>query len=466
MLANGIDVRLEFPMEATSVSHGWAVLACQGKTEFRLRYLTADAPDSAKRMSTPNGRYVWNETLHGWVFSSSRSLGWDLDYHNPVVLNEMIFSMCRWANLGVCGFHLAGLPLIWKTAGTTCEDLPQVHTILRIIRLSLESVAPSLVLSSEAGLAMSTYFGTRAKPECHVMDDRDLSANLFAALASQDARLLRWRTEDLLALPSHCVFTFSLGKTEPLRWNLNTADEQSIGVDPAKHHSFLYQFFGGVFPRSYARGRLCGYDPVSKMAMDCGTPASLCGIEAALEEGQGIALAKAIQRYLLLEATLSAMRGLPAIESGDEIARLNDYTKGEGDVRSLLLGPFNWGDAEKRNDRRTVAGRIFSALTDIRLKRKANNCFGPGATVSTWNAQNDHVLALRRVGDGKVLLCLSNFSDAPQKVRFAYFIGMYRDLFSAKMVSPGWGFTMQPLEYLWLEATETSSIMDARETVG
>lgn len=466
LLAEQVDVRLELPMNSTASTHAWAVLARRGNVEFRQRYVIADDAETRKAMAMADGVYHHDEELGGWIFSSAGPGGWDLSYHNPVVLNEMIFMMCRWANLGVTGFHLIGLPYLWKEPGTLCRDLPRVHTLLRIIRLALESVAPSVVLSGESGLAMSTYFGTRSKPECHVMDDKDLAANLFSALASQDARVLRWRTEDLLSLPSHCVFTASLGGSDPISWHINAQDLKAIGLDPAKHQVFLYQFFEGTFPGSYARGRLYGYDPVARTASVCGTPASLCGIEAALAEGQGVALARAIQRLLLLGTTLFSLKGVPSLQSGDEIAQLNDLSSPDGDARTLLQAPFDWDKAASRNDRRTVVGRVFSALSDIALKRGSTGYFAPDATVSTWDAQNDHVLAIRRVKGGKVLLCLSNFSDAPQKVRFSFFTGMYRDLFTSKVVSPGWGFTMQPLEYLWLESAENSSILDARETVG
>jgi len=450
----GIDLCLEFPLEATSPSHTWALLAKNGSQEFRSRYFVFSDRKLASRMESAAGNCIWNDELHAWIYASHRQNGWDLDYHNPVVLNEMVFSLCRWMNKGVDAFHLGGIPLLWKEPDTTCTDLPRVHTLLRIIRLSLEIVNPCICLCGEAGESMSLYFGTRTKPECHLMEDQDLAANLWSALASQDARLLRMRVEDLLALPSHCVFTASLGGNGTIIWNLNAEEERKLGMDEVKHRLFLFQFFGGTFPSSYSRGRLCHYDPIAKTGQNCGTPASLCGIESALEEEQGIALARAIQRYVLLESTLMALRGVPALTSGEEIA----------EISADLLGRFDWEKAGRRTDKRTVEGRVFSVLGELVGKRNAHGCFDPDATVTTWDAQNNHVLAIRRTKNGRILLCVSNFSDSPQPVKFAFFIGMYRDVFTSRVVSPGWGFVLQPLEYVWLEPIETFSILDAKET--
>ncbi len=40
---------------------------------------------------------------------------------------------------------------LWKELGTTCRNLPQVHTIMRMIRLIAEIVCPGVILKGDEG---------------------------------------------------------------------------------------------------------------------------------------------------------------------------------------------------------------------------------------------------------------------------------------------------------------------------
>lgn len=74
---------------------------------------------------------------------------WDLNYWNPVVLNEMIDNMLYLANRGIDILRLDAVPYIWKQLGTSCRNLPQVHSIVRIMRIVTEIVCPGVLLLGE-----------------------------------------------------------------------------------------------------------------------------------------------------------------------------------------------------------------------------------------------------------------------------------------------------------------------------
>ena len=61
------------------------------------------------------------------------------------------------ANLGVEVFRIDAVPYIWKQLGTTCRNLPQVHTIVRMLRMVLECVCPAVVLKGEVVMACLLY---------------------------------------------------------------------------------------------------------------------------------------------------------------------------------------------------------------------------------------------------------------------------------------------------------------------
>ncbi len=75
---------------------------------------------------------------------------WDLNYRNPIVLNEMIYNMLNLANKGIDIIRIDAVPYIWKELGTNCRNLPQVHSIVRMMRLIGEVVCPSVILPSFA----------------------------------------------------------------------------------------------------------------------------------------------------------------------------------------------------------------------------------------------------------------------------------------------------------------------------
>ena len=107
--------------------------------------------------------------MNKWVMTQFYPFQWDLNYRNPKVLVAMMGSVMRLANLGVEVFRIDAVPYIWKQLGTNCRNLPQVHTIVRMLRIILECVCPAVVLKGEVVMApkeLAAYFGTPEAPEC------------------------------------------------------------------------------------------------------------------------------------------------------------------------------------------------------------------------------------------------------------------------------------------------------------
>lgn len=461
---NGISLCLDFVMNHTSSTHPWAMAAKAGSEEFQLRYQCYDDrsyPDAYEKTvpqvfpTTAPGNFVWCEEMHKWVLSSFYPFQWDLNYQNPVVLNEMISSMLHLANLGADVFRLDAVPYIWKQLGTTCRNLPQVHTIVRLFRLATEIVCPGTLLKGEVVMApkeLSAYFGSPDHPECHILYGVSLMVNLWSSLASQDARLLMDQTQALLSLPVHCHFLNYIRCHDDIGWGLDEEKERELGMDPLGHKMFLYHFYEGDFPGSYARGELYNFDPVSLDARSCGTAASLVGFETAKTEEDK---KRALDRLRLLYGTVYALKGFPMISSGDEIGQLNDYSYKDDplridDSRNVHRSPFAWNLAKNRTNPKTRQGKAWAMLQELRETRASCRLFDADAQVSTWDPQNRHVFALKRSKGSEDMLCVSNFSDNVEDVKFAYFMGEYTDLFTGRRLVPGWGFKMQPHELLWL----------------
>ena len=464
---HGISLCLDFVMNHTASTHEWAKKAESGDKHYQDYYMCFSDrtyPDEYEKTtpevfpSTAPGNFIWNEKMQKWVLSSFYPFQWDLNYRNPEVLNEMLSSALYLANLGVEVFRLDAVPYIWKKLGTTSRNLPEVHLIVRLMRIVLEIVCPSVILKGEVVMApkeLKAYFGTPEAPECHLLYNVSLMVNFWSSLASQDVRLLEHMAEDILSMEEHCSFVNYIRCHDDIGWGLDEDYERKIGIDSLKHKIFLYRFFEGSFPGSYSLGQLYNYDRVSLDARSCGTTASLCGIENGRNHFDDTMIEMGVKRDLLMHAALYSFRGFPMLSSGDEIGQLNDWSYMNNpslalDSRNIHRSHFNWDNEKKAQEGKGYEGEIMKGILTLDRVRKTEPCFAPEAKVNTWKSHSDGVFSIRRTIEGRDMLCVMNFRGSKEKVHYDYFMGEYEDLFTKRVVNPGIGFELQPYEYLYL----------------
>ncbi len=463
MRRRGMSLCLDFVINHTAGTHDWAMRAKAGEREYQDRYICFDSPDIPREMEktipdvfpeTAPGSFIFVPEMGKYVCSSFHPYQWDLNYHNPAVFHDMVDSMLRLANLGVEVLRIDAVPYLWKEMGTTCRNLPQVHTVMRLIRLITECVCPGVILKGEVVMApreLAPYFGTADKPECHLLYNASTMATQWSALASGDVRQLKHQLDDLHSLPAHCCFVNYLRCHDDIGWGLNEDYGRALGIDPLAHKKYLYEFFEGSFPGSFARGERYNYNPATQDARTCGTTASLCGIEKGLYEGDEGQVALGIRRDLMMHAAVMCMAGFPMLSSGDEIGQLNGYGYHDDpilreDSRNLHRTPFSWDNAARRTMPGTVQQRLWDGLRQLEKLRAGQPCFGPGAWVTTWDTHNNSVLAIvRRTGD-ETMACLFNFSGLAQTVWLDGLEGEFSDLISGERACCPSG-TLGPYQY-------------------
>lgn len=449
MRRRGMSLCLDFVINHTADTHPWAMRAKAGEQEYIDRYICFDTPDIPREMEktipdvfpeTAPGSFIYQEDMKKYVCSSFHPYQWDLNYRNPAVFNDMVCSMLHLANLGVEILRIDAVPYLWKEMGTSCRNLPKVHTIMRMIRLITETVCPAVILKGEVVMApkeLAPYFGTQEKPECHLLYNASTMATQWSALASADVRQLKRQLDDLHSLPANCCFVNYLRCHDDIGWGLNEEFGRTIGIDPVAHKKYLYEFFEGSFPGSYARGERYNYNPATQDARTCGTTASLCGIEKGLCEGDESQVALGIQRDLMMHAAMMTMAGFPMLSSGDEIGQLNGYDYHDDpdrreDSRNLHRTRFNWDNAARRKEPGTVQQRIWDGLRQLENIRCGEPCFGPEAWVTTWDTANRQVLALVRRTEGETLVGLFNFSGDIQNIHMDTLEGNFTDLITGE----------------------------------
>lgn len=426
-----MSVCLDFVMNHTSEDHEWAKRARAGEKEYQDRYFFFDdweIPYIYERTvpqvfpQTAPGNFTFCEEAGKVVMTTFYPYQWDLNYGNPTVFNDMTENMLYLCNQGIDVIRLDATPYIWKELGTNCRNLPQVHTLVRMMHLACDIVCPGTLLLGEIVMEPSKvvpYFGTLQKPECQMLYNVTTMASTWHTVATKDVRLLRHQMDTVFALPKQYTFLNYLRCHDDIGWGLDYPYLAQFGMDEVLHKKFLNDYLRGRFPGSMARGELYNDDPKLGDARMCGTTASLCGIEGALEANDPEALESAVRLDIMLHAFLLTQSGIPILYSGDEIGQLNDNTYHEDplkmeDSRYLHRGSFSWKDAALSSDPDTVQGQIYQALRKLEKLRADLPVFDAEADVWTIEPYNDHILAIGRYYERQKLIALFNFADDEQ----------------------------------------------------
>ncbi len=458
-----INVCMDFVMNHTSEDHEWARRARQGEGEYMSRYFffdNYDIPAQYERTvpqvfpTTAPGNFTWLPEVGYHVLTTFYPYQWDLNYKNPRVFNEMMYNFLFLANRGIDIIRIDAVPYIWKELNTQCRNLPQVHTIVRMMRMIGEIVCPGILLLGEVVMEpekVVPYFGTVEKPECHMLYNVTTMATTWHTVATRDVGLLKRQLDIVNGLPKDYLFLNYLRCHDDIGWGLDYATLRTQGIEERPHKQYLNDYFQGYVDGSTSRGELYNADPVTGDARFCGTTASMCGIEKAGFEQNEEDMERAIRRDVMLHAYMFIQSGIPVLYSGDEIGQVNDYTYKEDpdkapDSRYIHRGKMNWELAGRIGDESTVEGRMFRQLDQLERIRKREKVFMSDAdtwTIETWDPG---VLSIGRYYQGEKLVGIFNFCEHDRTAWINEEDGEYEDLITGKKMEargvdvPAYGF--------------------------
>jgi len=328
----------------------------------------------------------------------------DLNYDNPAVRRSMLDVMRFWLDRGLDGFRCDAVPYLVEREGTSCENLPETHAILKEFRAVIDrEYGGDRVLLAEANQwpeDVRHYFGDG--DEFHMAFHFPLMPRLYLGLRLEDTR------------PITDIFTHTPPIPPACQWGLFLRNHDELTLEMVTNEERAFMYF------AYAHDR--------DMKLNLGIRRRL----APLLDGDR-------RRVELLNCLLLTLPGSPIIYYGDEIGMGDNVYLGDRDgVRT----PMQWSRDRNAGFSSAEHGRLYlpvitdpvygyeavnvaaqtrqpsSLLNTMRrllAARRTSPVFGRGG-IEFLRPRNAKVLAYLRRLERETLLIVANLSAAPQPV--------------------------------------------------
>jgi amylosucrase len=426
----GISLVVDLVFNHTSDEHLWAEKAKAGDedaSEMYRIYPDRTLPDAYERTlreifpdEHPGSFSPLMEKPGNWVWTTFHRYQWDLNYANPAVFNRMAEEMLFLANQGVEVIRLDAVAFIWKQMGTSCENLPEAHQLIRAFNAAARISAPALLFKSEAIVHPDDVAKYIDPTECQLSYNPLLMALLWNSLATRDVRMLSQALATRFKISPQTAWVNYVRCHDDIGWTFSDDDAAQLGINGYDHRRFLNEFYRGRFPGSFANGLPFQENPKTGDCRISGTCASLAGLEKALNEEGPEEVELAIRRILLLHSIILTVGGIPLIYLGDEIGTLNDYAYRDDpakarDSRWVHRPKTDWKHYARRNKTATIEGRVYQGLQQLITLRKQNPVFSGGG-LEIVDTENTAVLGFTRTYKGERAIVFINFSEKDQIV--------------------------------------------------
>ncbi|HTH30451.1 MAG TPA: alpha-amylase family glycosyl hydrolase [Lacibacter sp.] len=430
MRQRNMYLMIDIVLNHTSHKHAWAKKAKEGDKKYQDYYYFYNdrtLPDQYERTmpeifpeSSP-GSFTYIKECDKWVMTVFHNYQWDLNYTNPAVLIEMLDTIFFYANLGVDILRIDAPAFIWKQLGTACQNLPQAHALLRLIKQCVQVATPGMALLGEAIVApkeIMKYFGTDnyVARECDFAYNATHMALQWDMLATGDTKVMLAAQHDLLQKPYGTSWITYTRCHDDIGLGYDDSMIEQAGYNSFAHRKYLKDYYSGAHPDSPAVGELFSSNPKTGDARISGSLASLCGLEKAIAENNKAAIDLSIQKILMMQAHSFFLGGVPMLFYGDEVGYTNDYSylKDEGksyDNRWMHRPIIDWNKNKKAQEKGTVEEIIFSATKKLLQIRGELPVVADRSNIIWLTPHNVHVAAYIRHINEQRLFCVFNFSN-------------------------------------------------------
>ena len=460
----GFQVMIELVINHTSDQHPWfqrARAAAKGTPE-RDFYVWSDTDEkySEARIiftDTEKSNWTWDPVAQAYYWHRFFFHQPDLNYDNPLVLEEILNVMRYWLDMGVDALRIDAIPYLVERDGTSCENLPETHAVIRRIRQEIDKDYFGRMLLAEANqwpMDVRPYFGDG--DESHMAFHFPLMPRIYMALRQED----RLPIVDIMAqtpeIPPTC------------QWGIFLRNHDELTLEMVTDYERDYMYLA--------------YSADPRMRVNIGIRRRLAPL---LDNNR--------RRIELLNSILFSFPGTPILYYGDEIGMGDNIYLGD---RNGVRTPMQWSADRNAGFSRAVPAKLFSppvmdpvfgyAAVNVEAEqsdpssllswmrnmialRKLFQVFGRG-TQTFLNASNGKVLAYVRELDTARVLCVANLSRFAQPVEMD--LSAYAGMVPVEMLGyvefPRIGkqpypLTLGPYGFLWLELQTSHAAAETSE---
>ncbi len=406
----GLRVITELVINHTSDQHPWfqaARNAPRGSAK-RNYYVWSDSDEkyAGTRIiftDTETSNWAWDPVAQQYYWHRFFSHQPDLNFANPSVVRAVTRIMRYWLDMGVDGLRLDAIPYLCEREGTTNENLPETHAVVKEMRKVVDEHYSDRMFLAEANMwpeDVLDYFGDG--DECHMAYHFPLMPRMYMALAQEERHPIVEILEQTPAIPEGCQWAMFLRNHDELTLEMVTDEERD----------YMYE--------TYAR------DPRARINV---------GIRRRLAP----LLGNDTQKIKLLTSLLLSMPGSPILYYGDEIGMGDNIYLGD---RNGVRTPMQWSPDRNAGFSRAdpqqlylppimdpvygyeavnveaQAREVSSLLNWMRRVigvRKSTRVFGRGK-LTLLAPGNRHVFAYLREHEGETILCVANLAGTAQPV--------------------------------------------------
>jgi maltose alpha-D-glucosyltransferase/alpha-amylase len=230
----GLRVIIELVLNHTSDQHPWFQRARRAPPGSSARnfYVWSDNPALYKeariifRDFEPSN-WTWDSVASAYYWHRFYSHQPDLNYRNPAVVRAIGQVLDFWLGLGVDGMRLDAIPYLIEAEGTSSENLPGTHAVLKRLRRHVDERFADRMLLAEANQWPEdavAYFGQG--DEAHMAFHFPLMPRLFMGIRQED----RFPIVDVLAqtpsIPESCQWALFLRNHDELTLEMVTEEER------------------------------------------------------------------------------------------------------------------------------------------------------------------------------------------------------------------------------------------------
>src|SRR5579859_541967 len=408
----GLQVVIELVINHTSEEHPWFQAARQAAAGSPERdfYVWSDTDQKYRGVriifsDTEKSNWTWDPVAKAYYWHRFFSHQPDLNYDNPRVVEEVIKVMRYWLDMGVDALRVDAIPYLVEREGTSCENLPETHAVIKELRARLDDAYPGKMLLAEANMwpaDVRDYFGQGDGDEFHMAFHFPLMPRMFMAVKLEDRKPIIEILEQTPQIPEKCQWCIFLRNHDELTLEMVTDVERDYMYD------------------SFANDKT--------MRINLGIRRRLAPL---LENDR--------RRIELLTGMLLSMPGTPIIYYGDEIGMGDNVYLGD---RNGVRTPMQWNGGWNAGFSASDPERLYSPLisnpvygyqsVNVEAQRRTEHSLlsWTKSVIQTRNSfrvfsrgsidflspSNHRVLAyVRQLGEEKVLV-VNNLSSSAQAV--------------------------------------------------